>query len=200
MVLKRARKYIALFFICILLSLVNEKYHLIVTSYEDMVGYQFNIFTISTVFAGFSFTSLGTLLGMSSETLMVRLKDTTVITDKSKKIVESLLYFCMSGLISLLYVVGIDQLIKRIVLKISNINPEIILNFIFLSGMLFLVIGIIYFMISVREMYDLIIRVYGCNTKKYEKIKEEFELCIQESIERDLELRSNTEVDEFTKD
>jgi len=188
------------FIICIILSFVNEKYHLIVTSYGDMVGYQFNIFTISTVFAGFAFTSLGTLLGMSSENLMIKLKDTTVITDKSKIIVESLLYFCMSGFISLFYVVGIDGLLKRTVIKLFKINPDPILNFVFLSGIVFLVVGIIYFIISVRGVYELIIRVYGSNTKKYEKMKEAFDLGIQEAIKRDREMRDDSEKDEFTKE
>ncbi|WP_313074738.1 hypothetical protein [Lacrimispora sp.] len=198
--LERTCRYIMVFIICIILSFVNEKYHLIVTSYGDMVGYQFNIFTISTVFAGFAFTSLGTLLGMSSENLMIKLKDTTVITDKSKIIVESLLYFCMSGFISLFYVVGIDGLLKRTVIKLFKINPDPILNFVFLSGIVFLVVGIIYFIISVRGVYELIIRVYGSNTKKYEKMKEAFDLGIQEAIKRDREMRDDSEKDEFTKE
>lgn len=198
--MKNVYKRIIIFIACFALFFINEKYHLIVTSYKDMIGYQFNIFTISTVLAGFSFTSLGTLLGMSSETLMKKLKDTTIIINKSKIIVKSLLYFCCTGLISLFFIVGLDQLVKRIIKKVGFGNSDTILNFIFLSGILLLVIGIIYFIISVRELYDLIVRVYGCNTKKYEKLKEDYEIGIQEAIERSYEIGDTAERDEFIKD
>ncbi len=198
--MEKIRKYMGTVLACIAISFINEKYHLIITSYNDMVGYQFNIFTISTVLAGFSFTSLGTLLGLSSETLMKKLDDTSIIINKSKKIVDSLLYFCCSGLISLFFIIGLDQLIIRIINKTEIINPNVILNFIFLLGIMFLVLGVVYFIISVYEMYDLIKRVYGANTKKYEEKEKNYKLDIQEAKGRNHEMRENAERDEFTRD
>lgn len=66
---------------------------------KEMVSYQFNMFTISTVLAGFSFTTLSMLLSMNSEERMRKLDDTSVVINKSKKIVISLIYFMISSLI-----------------------------------------------------------------------------------------------------
>ncbi|MDR7812061.1 hypothetical protein [Lacrimispora sp.] len=198
--MKRVYKCIIIFLACTVLSFFNEKYHFIVTSYKDMIGYQFNIFTISTVLAGFSFTTLGTLLGMSSEALMKKLKDTTIVTNKSRRIVKSLLCFCCTGLISLFYIVGLDQLVERAIQKIERINLNFILDFIFLLGIIFLVLGIIYFIISVYEIYDLIKRVYGCDTEKYKKLKEDYKVDIQEAKKRSCETRDDKLIDEFTRE
>lgn len=68
------------------LSIFLGKFFQAVPCVEELVDYQFNLFTVSSVFAGFSFTTLGILLGMSSEKVMERLQNTTVITNKSKKL------------------------------------------------------------------------------------------------------------------
>ena len=198
--MKKLFKCLIVLLVCIVLSYLNEKYQLVVTTYEDMVEYQFHIFTISTVLAGFSFTSLGTLLGLSSESLMTKLKDTSIVINKSKRIVKTLICFCCSGVVSLFFIIGLDQLLKRVLLKINIIKWVNVLNFIFLSGIVFLVMGIIYFIFSVHEIYDLIVRVYGTNTKKYEKMEEDYKLSMQEALERDHEMRDDTEIDEFIED
>ncbi|WP_276949779.1 hypothetical protein [Enterocloster lavalensis] len=194
---KKSIIFISIF--CVIFSAINEKYHLIVTSYADMIGYQFNFFTISTVMAGFSFTSLGTLLGLSSETLMEKLKNTTIIINKSQRIVGSLLCFCGSGLISLFFVIGLDSLLSRTLLKIGINNWQVIINFIFLLGLVFLGVGIVYFIWSVYEIYDLIVRIYSCNAKKYQAMEIEY----KEEIEKAMQRHSSTDAsmsDEFNKE
>jgi len=194
---KKGIIFISLF--CVIFSWINEKYHLIVTSYTDMVGYQFNVFTISTVMAGFSFTSLGTLLGLSSETLMKKLENTTIIINKSQRIVGSLLCFCASGLISLFFVIGLDNLLGRALMKIDINNWQMIINFIFLLGLVFLGAGIVYFIWSVYEIYDLIVRIYSCNAKKYKAMEIEY----KEEIEKAMERHKSTDAsmsDEFNKE
>ena len=68
---------------------------------DKMVEFQFNTITVSTVFAGFSFTVLGISLGMFSEPMMEKLKDTSIVTQKSQKLMRSVIYFCGSGILSL---------------------------------------------------------------------------------------------------
>lgn len=143
----------------------------------DMVDFQFNMFTISSVLAGFSFTTLGILLGMSSETLMDKLKNTTIITDKSEKIVMSLLEFCFSGLISLLFVIGIMDLLY--------VKPA--RKILFFYGELSLLVGLIYFLISVYEIYGLIKTIYGVNVKKAEDKRKKFLADLDEAKKRNAE-------------
>ena len=105
---------------------------------KEIIEYEFNLFTISSVFAGFSFTTLGILLGMSSENIMQRLQNTTVITNKSKNIVKSLLFFCISCFTSLAFIIGCTGLISEIFQKM-----------VYYFGIITLLLGIVYFLLSV---------------------------------------------------
>lgn len=196
---KVKKSIIFISFLCVIFSWINEKYHLIVTSYTDMIGYQFNVFTICTVMAGFSFTSLGTLLGLSSEALMEKLKNTTIIINKSQRIVGSLLCFCGSGLISLFFVIGLDGLLSRALIKIGINNGQVLINFIFLLGLAFLGAGIVYFIWSVYEIYDLIVRIYSCNAKRYQAMEIEY----REEIEKAMRMHGSMDdslSNEFNKE
>lgn len=196
---KVKKSIIFISFLCVIFSWINEKYHLIVTSYTDMIGYQFNVFTICTVMAGFSFTSLGTLLGLSSEALMEKLKNTTIIINKSQRIVGSLLCFCGSGLISLFFVIGLDSLLSRALIKIGINNGQVLINFIFLLGLAFLGAGIVYFIWSVYEIYDLIVRIYSCNAKRYQAMEIEY----REEIEKAMRMHGSMDdslSNEFNKE
>ena len=189
---KVKKSIIFISFLCVIFSWINEKYHLIVTSYTDMIGYQFNVFTICTVMAGFSFTSLGTLLGLSSEALMEKLKNTTIIINKSQRIVGSLLCFCGSGLISLFFVIGLDSLLSRALIKIGINNGQVLINFI-------LGAGIVYFIWSVYEIYDLIVRIYSCNAKRYQAMEIEY----REEIEKAMRMHGSMDdslSNEFNKE
>lgn len=140
---------------------------------KDLIEYEFNLFTISSVFAGFSFTTLGILLGMSSENIMQRLQNTTVITNKSKNIVMSLLFFCVSCFISLAFIIGCTGLVSGIFQKV-----------IYYFGIITLLIGIVYFLLSVYEIYDLIRCVYGVNLKEVNKKKDKFEQELSKAKDR----------------
>ena len=66
---------IMLTIVLVILAVINTKYQfIIVPSSSEMVQRQIDYVTISTVFAGFSFTALGLLLGLSSEKLIERIK------------------------------------------------------------------------------------------------------------------------------
>ena len=139
----------------------NIRYNfIIVPSPQEMISRQINYITISTVFVGFSFTALGLLLGMSSEKLIEKVKNTDIIIDKAKRIIGSIIEFILSVAISLVFVLGLDvSLIKNTsVLYIVD-------NYLYILSIGYLVGGIIYFVYVVYELYDLVKRVYAFNRK-----------------------------------
>lgn len=75
--------------------------------------YQFNLFTISSGLAGFSFTTLGILLGMGSEVLIEKLKDTEIVTSKCRTIAQSLFFLCTACVAALYFIVGFHTVIDR---------------------------------------------------------------------------------------
>lgn len=163
----------------VVLATLNLKYNYIEIPTSDvMVGRQIDFITISTVFAGFSFTALGLILGMSSEKLIERVKNTNIISDKVDRIITSIVFFIMSVMVSLYFVMGLnDSLLKRTA-TLEGAN-----NVLYVFGIGYLVAGIIYFVYSVYELHDLIKRVYSynqnCNEKQIEKAKKEFEKNLQ---------------------
>lgn len=158
----------------LLISIILDFLKIALPDSANMAEFQFNMFTISSVLAGFSFTILSILLGISSEKIMHKLNNTTIITEKSEKIVMSLLEFCLSGLISLLFIVGIMDL--PYIMRIRRL--------IFFCGEVFLFIGLLYFVKSVYEIYKLIITIYGVNSKEVENKRREFKNALNKAKER----------------
>lgn len=140
----------------------------------EMISIQMDYITISTVFAGFSFTALGMILGLSSEKLIEKIKNTNIIMDKVGRIILSIVFFILSVSISLIFVLGINDFWG----KYEKIIP-ITDNILYILGVGYMIIGIGYFVYSVYELYDLLKRIYGYNkiasTKKIEAIKDEME-------------------------
>ncbi len=188
--------WIIVFGTCVFL---NEKYKIILFPSQDMVGYQFNLFTISSVLAGFSFTVLGMLLGMFSEKMMDKIKETSIVTRKCKKVANSLLLFCVSGFVSLCFIVRLDIAIERIFIKIGSDKAEFFINGFFLLGIICLFLGIVYFLISVYEIYGLIKSVYGYNKKK-RNMNAEFWDEVEAAKKRNKLKIHDTERDIFTKE
>ena len=121
-------KYFSMIAVCIIFMLINNKIRIIsIPSDKDMADYQFNMFTISSVFAGFAFTMLGMLLGMSSENLIKRIRKTDIITHKCEKIVFCLICFCSSGIFSLVLILGIDVFLDKILKKVGEECAETII-------------------------------------------------------------------------
>lgn len=68
---KKVVTVVAVLFMLLVNCGVNIKLNFItIPSLEEMASRQIDYITISTVFAGFSFTALGLLLGLSSEKLI----------------------------------------------------------------------------------------------------------------------------------
>lgn len=153
---------IMLTIVLVILAVINTKYQfIIVPSSSEMVQRQIDYVTISTVFAGFSFTALGLLLGLSSEKLIERIKNTTIIMKKVNRVVMSIVFFILSVSISLVFILGIDQIIS------IGENRQIYLSYgLYFLSIGYLIAGICYFVYSVKELFDLIKRIYDYNTSK----------------------------------
>lgn len=171
---KKLASFVLSVLVIIKLISINHEYSLIVFPTDNMIDYQFNLFTVSSVLAGFAFTTLGILLGMGSEAFMDKLKETEIVTAKCKKIAKSFTYFCSSCILSLYFIVRCDVIVERIFFKLFKCKFEIVNEGIFFVEILFLFIGLVYFIISIYNVYDLVKRVYGYKEKDYKKIKASF--------------------------
>lgn len=172
---KRITVIVVISLILVILAWANIKFSFIsVPDAEDMTDRQIDFITISTVFAGFSFTALGLLLGLSSEKLIERIKNTSIITNKVNRIITSIILFILSVIVSLFFILGINESIVKELSLQDSVN-----NFIYVIGVGYLIFGIIYFTYSVYELYDLIKRVYSFNrsniSSQIEKVREEME-------------------------
>ena len=176
--MKQKKKMVIIMAYSILLLIiagVNIKLKFItVPTAGKMVERQLDYITISTVFAGFSFTSLGLLLGLSSEKLIEKIRNTDIIMNKVGRIMKSIIFFILSVIVSLFFVLGLNKsLISNV--QISSVIDSIL--YIFSVG--YLIGGIGYFIYAVYELYDLVKRIYGYNkeetNKMLDKIQAEME-------------------------
>lgn len=159
----------------IVLAFLNIKFSfIIIPDSNDMSSRQIDFITIGTVFAGFSFTALGLLLGLSSEKLIERIKTTSIITNKVNRIITSIIFFVLSVVISLFFILGLNVSMFEKTSFFDKVN-----SFFYVIGVGYLILGIIYFSYSVYELYDLIKRVYDYNQSnvniQINKAKEEME-------------------------
>lgn len=151
-------------------ALINHQVSIInIPIRSKMEDYQIDYITISTVFAGFSFTILGIMLGLSSEELIKRISGTEIIINQVKNIVTSIVLFIASVAVSIIFVLGLDKSIIRALNKHGYCCMEAIVtvdSILYIVGLGCLISGIIYFAISVRDFYKLIVHIYSFNRHK----------------------------------
>lgn len=168
MKMKKSKSNIYIIILLFILYFVNSKYNFIILpDKEDIVDYQFNLFTVSTVFAGFSFTVLSLLLGLNSEKTIEKLQGTSLMCRNGEKIFKSVIYFCSSCFISLLFVLRINEFIEKIFQSLKW-KFDISL-FLFISCITFLVLGIVYFLKSMNVVLQIVFKIYGYNDKQYKE-------------------------------
>lgn len=173
--MKRITIIVVASLLLIVLAFLNIKFSfIIIPDSNDMSSRQIDFITIGTVFAGFSFTALGLLLGLSSEKLIERIKSTSIITNKVNRIITSIIFFVLSVVISLFFILGLNVSMFEKTSFFDKVN-----SFFYVIGVGYLILGIIYFSYSVYELYDLIKRVYDYNQSnvniQINKAKEEME-------------------------
>ena len=151
-------------------ALINQKVSIIsIPIRSKMEGYQIDYITICTVFAGFSFTILGIMLGLSSEELIKRINGTKIIINQVKTIVTSIVLFMISVAISILFVLGLDNSIVRLLNKHGVCGLGILTivdSILYVVGIGYLIGGVVNFAISVRQFYKLIVHIYSFNRHK----------------------------------
>ena len=172
---KRLLSIVVTLILLVIIAFLNNIVGIIsIPDVELMQDRQVDFITISTVFAGFSFTALGLLLGLSSEKLIERIRRTDIIVKKVDRIVTSIVYFILSVVISLYYMLGIQEFLFSKT-KFYDMSNAVL----YVVGIGCLILGIGYFVYSVFELYDLIRRVYKYNDseagKRIEKAKQEME-------------------------
>lgn len=142
--------------IVVLFSIVNLFFAFItVPESGEIVQREIDYITISTVFIGFAFTSLGILLGMSSEKLIRRIKNTSIILKKVLRIIRSVIFLFLSMIVSFYFVFEINNFLFNKQMGLNSIDKAI-----YVCGVGFLSVGIVYYAISIYELYDLIKRTY----------------------------------------
>lgn len=129
---------------------------------EDMKNYQFNLITIDTVFAGFSFTVLGMLISFASTEMMQQLKETHILTNQCNNIADSIIMFIISSIISLWFIFAMySNAIYWICdnIEISQLHIKIV-EILFTLEIGYLLYGILLFVISVKGMVMLMRKIF----------------------------------------
>lgn len=159
--------FFAVFSVVAIVNL-NGKYF-VIPNQENMIDTQSNLFAICSVFAGFSFSILGLVMGVFSEKLIEKLKGTTLIQRKCSCIAQSIIYFCISGFVSLIFMLGFNIYLSEVTDKRELVN-----NVLYINGMGFLLLGMIYFMMAVKNLFMIIEKIYGFNDKSFNDKKERY--------------------------
>lgn len=162
-IVKRTIIYAALLSV---IGAINYHYCFIrITEIDELTNLYTTFITISTVFAGFSFTALGLLLGLSSETLIQKISNTSIVIKKIQNIIFSIVFFVISSVLSLVSILKLDSEIVNCIETYFKIKIlENVNNFEYIFNVGFLLLGIFYFAFSVYELYDLLKRIYSYNS------------------------------------
>lgn len=152
---------------------LNEKFDLVLVPVKnELIDRQIDFITISTVFAGFSFTTLGLLLGLSSEKLIELIKNTDIMIKKVSRIIQSIIFFIASVTVSLILILGIEYKVFLEPEKLKRVE-----EFLYVMNIGYLIGGIGLFVFSVYELYDLVKKIYQYNNvqrkKEINEIKED---------------------------
>lgn len=161
----------------ILLFFINSKYNFVYIPDKemDMKDYQFNLITICTVFAGFSFTVLGLLISMSSSESMIRLKETTILSKQCSLITDSIVMFIISAIVSIFFIFGLyERMIGVICNQIKKFGQEDIIGAIYIIGIGYLIYGIFIFIMSVKNMVVLMNYIFEEDIRKGKRKAEKF--------------------------
>lgn len=185
------RKCVIIEVVIIFIAIINLFTNIIsIPADSDMIDFQFSILTVSTVFVGFSFTALGMLLGFASDKLVESLKNTDFMLKNSSKLVLSIIFFSVSIIISLGYIIGIDKFMMDIFSKIPHILKGFLRNLLFINCIGYLVAGFIQYLSELRELYRLISHIYAFKIIPQEK-KDKFFTDFKQAKQRGIEKNEN---------
>lgn len=187
---KRVIKIIMSLFAFFVVYMLNRQFDFfsIPQSESNMKSDLFDIITVCSVFAGFSFTVLGLLISLSSTKTMEVLKETTIMLRHCNIVADSIVMFIISTLISLMIVfVAYSKFVVDICSKFLLFDlHEAIRQFLYMICVGYLVYGIILFIISIKNMIVIMKKIFEEDIAKGKKKAEDF-MKIAEKQAQDLE-------------
>lgn len=168
----KLRSSIITVFMFISLTVVCSCFNIVrIPGDADVIGMQFNLLTVNTVFAGFSFTVLGLIVSLSDTSILQNLKETTFLRTYCAIAVRSISFFLFSISISLYFILGINKWIESHTncdtIKYTNNLPYII-------ELLLMLYGIVLFCKSVYRLTKTMRKNFELNEKKGREKIEKF--------------------------
>lgn len=163
-------RYVIVFVIFTALAVLCNRFNIIsIPESEKLIDTQFDILTVNSVFAGFSFTVLGLIISLSDTTMLIALRETPFLRKYCSIVTESIFDFIISVVISLYFIFGLNNWLEGLSKKETLL---LTLNGPYIIELLFLLKGIIFFVISVIKLIKILNKNFLDNEKKgNDKIK-----------------------------
>ena len=142
----------------------------------SIIGYQnfqSDMFTVSSVFMGFSVSTLGILLGLYSHKTIEKVTQTNIMLEKVNRFTDSLKYMGISMVIFLASILGILDFLNK---KISVAKEY----FLTMASFLFLV-GLAYYVIASYDLIKVSRILYGVDEEKRQKTITKFKKELRKS-------------------
>ncbi|ADU27202.1 hypothetical protein [Ethanoligenens harbinense] len=125
-------------------------------SCANQSGFHFNMVTINSIFAGFLYTNYSLLLGLLDNDTVQKLLGTSVIRRRNDRIFAGIVCAVISIITGVILAIVTAGNTTNSVSKAVNISGNWILTFLWAAECVFMVFGIFYFTISIREMHMLV--------------------------------------------
>lgn len=141
------------------------KLNIISIKFLNTDEFQSNMFTVSSVFMGFSVSTLGILLGLYSEKSIQKVAGTGILLKKIDRFTKSLKYMGIAMVIFFLSIIGIIN-------KLDKLVSGSKIYFLTLGITLFL-IGLVFYLIGSYDLIQVLKIIYRVDKNKInEKIKD----------------------------
>lgn len=197
---KRITKIILALLVFCLIYILNYHFSFftIPRNGNDIKNDLFNIITICSVFAGFSFTVLGLLISLSTTRTLEILKETTIMLKHCNIVADSIIMFVISMISSMSVIFGgYSTLAINVCKKIAMPNLHIgIIDFLYMASTGYLLYGIILFIISVRNMMILMKKIFEEDIMKGKKKADNF----MRSAQKQVQNLQRFELDDYERD
>lgn len=157
--MKKRCKYIisVVCVVCILLMALFSFLKINLFERPQSNDFYFNMITLNSVIAGFAFTNLGLLLSAASTDVVRKICKTDIMKRKNDKLMASVIYSVATMFLCLPFVVDMGTLVNSFFPK--NI-ARIISDGLYLSMIILLILGMVYFVKSITEISNLLDEVY----------------------------------------
>ena len=155
---------IVIYFIC---ECKNISFHHI----EDYIDFQFNLITVSTIFAGFLYTNYSILIGLSDTKLVEKISATSIIEKRNVFILNGILDSFLSVVLGLLLI---------IIFAYSGNLDSFLFRALQIAEIVYVLFAVLFFLRSLIKMNDLVKAVF----KKEEKIDAGTERKCKEILKR----------------